>query len=294
MLALSSHDALTQKQLKNFGLTESSGLTSVKSAEKFLKKVGIALRYWRAEKLPLASLYHAAVGSPETPQKEKNAFGTSLREESQRIAIELTNHLLACHQGIEVNVIAGRISLVHRDLAPSLCVLVRRHRSPMNLDDISAEAKKVFQFIEKKKETTAGEVRKFLGKPARDLNNDPAYNALAELQSKLLIDRGPFLVRKTGIPYLSKEGYPYHCFHQAHEDLVKVATKLARDEAAQNFLHGYLRGAVFATDKKLLSMFKEFFTAAELNDALEHLKKLNKISIEDVKRDRLIVAKSGK
>jgi len=290
MPVFSTHDARIQKQLENFGLTEPSRLTSVKSAEKFLKKVGIALRYWRTEKIPLASLYQAAVGSPGAPPKEKTVAGISQREEAQRIAIELTNHLLASHQGIEVNTIADRICLVHRDLVPSLYVLVRHHRPPDDLKDISVQAKKIFRFIEQSKETTAGQVRKFLGMPAIDLNNDPAYNALAELQSKLLVDRGPFLVRKSGIPYLSKEGYPYHCFHLAHEALVRESTRLTREEAAQNFLYGYLRGAVFAMDKKLLSMFKTFFTAEEMTDTLDQLK-LNKVSIENVKREKLIVIK---
>ncbi len=282
-------DPLIQKQLEKFGLTDKTRLTSVKSAEKFLKNVGIALRYWRAEKLPLASLYQAAVGSIETPPKEKNVHGISLREEGQRIAIELTNHLLASHQGIEVNVIANRIAIVHRDLIPSLYALVRHYRPPDDLKGISKQAREVFQFIEQSKETTAGLVRKFIGIPAGDLNNDPAYNALAELQSHFLIDRGPFLMRKSGIPYLSKEGYPYHLFHRVHADLVGAATKITREDAVSNFIYGYLNGAVFANSKKLLSMFGNFITQVEMHNAIEALTKQKKVSVVIEKKDKIVV-----
>jgi len=287
----SKDDPLVQKQWENFGLTDKTSLTSVKSAEKFLKNVGIALRYWRTEKLPLASLYQAAVGSPDTPPKEKTRSGISARLDAQRIAIELTNHLLASHQGIEVNTIANRITLVHRDLVPSLYVLVRNHRPLDDVKDVSLLARKVFQFIEQNKETTAGLVRKFLGMPVSDLNNNPAYKVLAELQSKFLIDRGPFVMRKTGIPYLSKEGYPYHCFHRAHEDLVKAATRITPEDASKNFIYGYLKGAVFATDKKLSSLFGVFIAEHQLKDALTDLTKSKKISLESRKKDKLIVCK---
>lgn len=290
-MAAAVPEALVKKQLRQFGLTDNTRLTSVKSVEKLMKNVGIALRYWRTEKLPLASLYQAACGNPKAPPKEKFSPGVSQREEAQRIAIELTNHLLASHQGIEVNVIAGRIALVHRDLVPSLYVLVRNHGTTDDLSGVSPLAKKVFHFITETRETTAGLVRKFLGMPVVDLNNDPAYLALAELQSNFLIDRGPYQIRKTGIPYLSKEGYPYHCFHLAHPELVKSAAKLSRSDAAQNFLLAYLRGAVFATDMKMCSMFSAFLSRKEVNDAIETLADHKKISINIVKKDRLIISR---
>ena len=201
MPKIQSLDALTFRQLENFGLQNSHGLTSTKSAEKFLKTVGIALRYWRTDRLPLASLYQAAWGRADSPPKKgKDEPGkTSPREEAQRKAIELTNHLLATHQGIEVNVIANRIALVHRDLVPALYTLVRRHRPVTDLSEVSVTGRKVFQWMGENKEVTAGTVRKFLGIVASDLNNDPAYKALAELQSLMLVDRGPFVMRKKGI-----------------------------------------------------------------------------------------------
>ena len=234
MAKVHSLDALTLKQLENFGLCDSHGLTTAKTAEKFLKTVGIALRYWRTDRLPLASLYQAAWGGIDTPpKKEKDEPGkTSPREEAQRKAIELTNYLLATHNGIEVNVIANRLSLVHRGLIPALYRLVRRHRPVTELGDVSVTGRKVFHWMEENKEVTAGTVRTFLGIVSSDLNNDPAYKALAELQSVMLVDRGPFVMRKAGIPYLSKEGYPYHCFHLVHEDLMRAAMKLSHEEAA--------------------------------------------------------------
>ena len=276
----------------NFGLMDKNSFKNVKSAKQFLKKVGIALRYWRTEKIPMASLYQAALGSPENPPKIKDVSGMNLREESQRLAIELTNYLLASHQGIEVNMIANRITLVHRDLVPSLYVLVRHHRLPNDLRGISKEAKKVFEFIEQTKETTAGHVRKFLRMPANDLNDDPAYNALAELQRNFLIDRGPFVMRKVGIPYLSKEGYPYHCFHQAHTDLIRAATRISPKQAAVNFIYGYLKGAVFAVDKKLISMFSNFISSVEIDEAIDLMTKQNKISLLRGKKERIAVLNS--
>jgi hypothetical protein len=124
---------------------------------------------------------------------------------------------------------------------------------------VSLMAKKVFQFIEQNKETTAGLVRKFPGKPVVDLNNDPAYQVLAELQSKFLIDCGPFVMRKSGIAYLSKEGYPYHCFHRAHGDLVKAAIKITPEDATRDFIYGYMKGAVFATDRNSIPCLVNLF-----------------------------------
>jgi hypothetical protein len=283
-------DRYQRKQLENFGLSESSRITSFASAEKFLGRVGIALRYWGSEKLPLASLYQAVWGRPDMPSKsDGNLQGAG--DEIQRIAIELTNHLLGSHKGIEVNVIADRLTLVHRDVVPSLYTLVRRHRSPSDIKDISALSKKVFQFVLKNQETTAGQVRKFIGIKATGLNNDPAYNSLEELQRHLLIDRGPFVPRQKGIAYLSKEGYPYHCFHLAHKELVEAAEKLNRTQAIENFILAYLRGAIFVTARKLTSMFKIFLSSAEIGEALSSLLEKKKVSSETIGRDEIFVFK---
>jgi hypothetical protein len=52
------------------------------------------------------------------------------------------------------------------------------------------------------------------------------------------IDRGPSGVPKNGIPYLSKEGYPYRVFEKAHPDLVKAAKKMKVKDAIQALVNG--------------------------------------------------------
>jgi hypothetical protein len=285
-------DLLIQKQRSGF-LLNGSPLTSEKQAEKFLKSVGMTLRYWGSETLPLASLYQAVWGSADSPpHKEKDEpQKINLREETIRKGIGMANHLLSLHLGIEVNVIANRLVLIHRDLVPSLYVLVRRHRPVSDLTTVSVQAKRVFQLIEQNKGTTVGQVRKFLGLRSKDPAEDPAYLAVSELQSEMLIDRGPFIMREKGIPYLSKEGYPYHCFHLVHNDLALASAKLTREEATKVFLSGYLSGAVFATGKKLFSLFKTFLTRSEIDASVDYLLKKNKVFIEKIKRDDVIVFK---
>ena len=72
------------------------------------------------------------------------------------------------------------------------------------------------------------------------LQEDPAYQAFGELQHHFLVDRGPFKTPEKGIPYLSKEGYPYHFFHEAHLELVNAARQLTNKQAATIFLSSYL------------------------------------------------------
>jgi len=81
---------------------------------------------------------------------------------------------------------------------------------------------------------------------------DPADLAVAELQREMLIDRGPSSVPKNGIPYLSKEGFPYRIFEKAHPDLVKAARKMNTD-AALEIIH---KAAGPMPPKKFASMFK--------------------------------------
>jgi hypothetical protein len=283
-------EELAKQQIKNFGLNNPGGLNTTKSAEKFLQSVGIALRYWSTPNLPLASLYQAAWGTPNAPPpkgKDESAE-SSPREEALRKAIGLTNHLLASHQGIEVNVIGKRLALVHRDLVPTLYVAVRNHRPVTGLTDVTPQARKVFHFMEQQKDTTAGAVRKFLGIKATDLNNDPAYQALAELQSRMLVDRGPFIMEKKGIPYLSKEGYPYHCFHRAHKELVSASAGIRREDAVQDFLCQYLKGAAWVPDKKLFTLFNSFLSRVELEAGVKALLKKGNVSREEVGKVRVI------
>ena len=95
--------------------------------------------------------------------------------------------------------------------------------------------------------------------PQTEIGTDPADVALADLQRELLIDRGPSSVPKNGIPYLSKEGFPYRVFEKAHPELVKAAKKLKIDDAIQIILKAT---KTFPT-KKTASMFKLCLTEAE-------------------------------
>ena len=69
---------------------------------------------------------------------------------------------------------------------------------------------------------------------------------------EMLVDRGPSSVPKNGIPYLSKEGYPYRVFEKAHPELVKAAKKMKTD-AAIAAIHDAVG---FVPPRKFLAMFK--------------------------------------
>jgi hypothetical protein len=73
------------------------------------------------------------------------------------------------------------------------------------------------------------------------------------------IDRGPSSVPEKGIPYLSKEGYPYRVFETAHPDVVKVAAKLDAADAIQSIVEA--AGSIPA--KKFVSMFKQCLSPEE-------------------------------
>jgi hypothetical protein len=203
-------------------------------AIRFMKRVHFALRYNSTPALPLASMYAAA--------------------RDQRRAIELTNALLARDEVIETNVIADRLVLVHRDVMPSLYALRIRFRAAK----LSDYADRAFQLIRKDGTASAGDVRRFLGVDGMK-RPDPADLALGELQHELLIDRGPSSVPKNGIPYLSKEGFPYRVFEKAHPELVKAAKKMQVDDAMKTLLDA-ARGL---PPKKTAAMFKLCLTAAE-------------------------------
>jgi hypothetical protein len=196
-------------------------------AIRFLKQVKFALRYNSTPSLPLASMY-AAAGD-------------------QRLAIELTNALLARDEAIETNVIADRLVLAHRSIIPALYRLRVRFRA----DKLSDYAERAFRLIEKDGTASAGDVRRYLGVDGLK-RPDPADLALAELQREMCIDRGPSSVPKKGIPYLSKEGYPYRVFEKAHADLVKAAKKLTIDDA----IEALLKATKDFPPKKTATMFK--------------------------------------
>jgi hypothetical protein len=205
-------------------------------AVRFMRTVKFALRYNSTPTLPLASMY-AAAGD-------------------QRVAIELTNVLLARDEVVETNVIAGRLVLVHRDVVPALYAL-RTRRGAAKLSDY---AERAFRLIQDDGTASAGDVCRFLGVDGLK-RPDPADLALAELQREMLIDRAPSSVPKKGIPYLSKEGYPYRVFDKAHADLVKRAKRMAVDAAIREIVEA--AGPI--PPKKIASMFKLCFSEAEMN-----------------------------
>lgn len=225
-------------------------------AAKFLRRVGVALRYGAGSGLPLASMYHAASG----PDRDEAALIH---------AIEVTNRVIETAAGIEVNVIADRLCLVDRAVAPHLYTLVRRGRPVDDLSGLTLHAREAYKLLREHKEVTRGLVRDRLGVPATP-THDPGFIALDELQRDMLVDRGPFEVRRKGVPYLSKDGYPFHFFHVVHGDLAKAAGRSV-DAAAVAFLRAYLSGAMFCKIAKMTTMFRRFLRAEEIDHALASL-----------------------
>ena len=239
--------------------------------------VGMALRYGPTKGLPLASLYRVLAG----PEPDRVALSRG---------IALTNRMLGEAHAIEVHVIADRVTLVHRSLMPALYALVRRGRALDDLGDLGVHARTALALLRERKEVTAGEVRQRLGLPF-DAKGDPAYAALGELARHLLVDRGPFEIPKSGIPYLSTEGYPYHLFHQAHGELAKAGARFSVATAAEEFLETYLEAALFARVRKLAALFKAFLSPDEIEAALHTLakKKRKRVDIREVGRDRIVL-----
>ena len=167
----------------------------------------------------------------------------------------LTNALLARGEVIETNVIADRLVLAHRDVVPALYALRTRFRAAR----LSEDAECAFSLIVKNDGVSAGDVRRFLG-VAGAKRPDRADLALAELMREMLIDRGPSSVPEKGIPYLSKEGYPYRAFAKSHPELVKAAKKLKLPEAI-----AIVCGAIGPVPRrKLASMLKLCVAKEEL------------------------------
>jgi hypothetical protein len=247
-------------------------------AERFIETVGIALRYGPNPNLPLASIHQATVGS-DPPQA------------ALVLPIALTNHLLGTACAIEVDVVGGRLALVHRSLMPALYALVRRGRPVDDVSGLSLRAQEAYRLVRERTAVSAGDVRKHFGFPSTGLASDPAYAALAELRRCLLVDRGPFEPPKSGIPYLSKEGYPYHCFHEAHADLVAASRRWSIERAADRFLGAYLTAARFASPRKLASMFQDVLPRNEVEAALGRLIQARGVRSVTIGKDRVVVAR---
>lgn len=201
-------------------------IATLSDAIKFMKSVKFALRYNSTPALPLASMYGASG--------------------DKRRAIELTNALLAKGEVVETNVIAGRLVLVHRTIVPALYALRVRFRAPR----LSKYADQAFGLIRADGTASAGDVRRFIGVAGK--RTDAADLALAELQREMLVDRGPSTVPGKGIPYLSKEGYPYRVFENAHADLVKAAKMMKIENAIQTIVEA--AGPI--PPRKFASMFE--------------------------------------
>lgn len=221
--------------MKPANLTGIRKIETEDDAVNFMKSVKFALRYNSTPSLPLASMY---AGVRDT-----------------RRAIELTNALLARGEVIETNVIADRLVLVHRDMVPSLYALRTRFR----IEKLSANADHAFRLIKNEGTASAGDVRRFLGVDGMK-RPDPGDLALAELQREMLIDRGPSSVPQKGIPYLSREGYPYRIFEREHPDVLRAATKIKVGHAIRNIREAFPS----VPERKLASMFKLCFSADEL------------------------------
>lgn len=285
-------DRLSRQQAKGLWLRDRKAIKTAREAARFLKEVGFALRYDSAEGLPLASMYRAAWGkgppmSGRTVEAPARGRGW---DEAQRRAIELTNVLLAKRTAVEVNIIADRLVVVHRSVVPALYALRRRGRKPDDLEGLTIEAVRAYDFIRRKKTATAGEVSAHLG-VEKNVFPNPALYALEELQRYLLIDRGASNVPKEGIPYLSKEGYPYRIFHGAHKDLVKAAAGVALEKEGATLILAYLKAAVFIPLRKLAWLFKLCLTENELRMVLAGLVKRKKAEIRLVGKTEIILAR---
>jgi hypothetical protein len=72
-------------------------------------------------------------------------------------------------------------------------------------------------------------------------------------------------VPERGIPYLSKEGFPYRVFATAHADLVRAASRTKADDAFRTIVEA----AGTIPPKKLVAMFKLCLTPDERQRLLE-------------------------
>jgi hypothetical protein len=138
-------DLRALQRRRDAALSTGTMITGYPAAEQFVLRVGVALRYGSTPGLPLASLY--------------DAFGARAAKASLSHAIRLTNQLLGEARAIEVHVIAGRVTLVHRSLVPSLYALVRRGRELDDLAGLSAHARTALALLRQTTQVTAGPSR---------------------------------------------------------------------------------------------------------------------------------------
>jgi hypothetical protein len=264
--------ALERARRRALGLDGSIAVATVERAAAFVARVGIALRYGASEALPLASMYAACGGDDDA---------------AQRRAATLTNAMLERRDAVEITCVGGRVSLAHRTLVPALLALVRRGRAVDELD-LSDDARRALKILREHPRPTAGYVRARWGVPPKTWPN-PADAALAELQRGLVVDRGPTSVPERGAAYLGKDGIPYRFVDDVHADHVRAARALDVAEAATRLLAAYLDGAVFATRRKLASMFAACASAGELAAALDELAADGRVDIARAGGSELVI-----
>ena len=93
----------------------------------------------------------------------------------------------------------------------------------------------------------------------------------------------------SGVFYLTREGYPYRIFAEAHRQLVATATTMDRGDAASQLLTEYLGAAVFATRRKLFSIFKLLLSAEEIANSIDSMITRGVAELMRVPRDEIIV-----
>jgi hypothetical protein len=191
-----------------------------------------------------------------------------------------------------VHVIADRVTVVHRSLMPPLYALVRRGRALGDREGLGLHARAALSLLRERKQITAGDLRAHLGLRS-DPRDDPAYAALAELTHLLLVDRGPFQVPKTGIPYLSTEGYPYHLLEERHPEVVRAGARYRVEAAADDLIEAYVKGAVFVRSSRLSTLFR-FIPKAGIDAALERLAGRRAIAFQGAGRDAIAVGLTGR
>jgi hypothetical protein len=251
-------DDLVARQRFGLWLEGHAGLRTRRDAARFMDEVGLALRYNATSDLPLASMYRATQRHVPLPEDEKTAHAR---------AFDLTNQLLARGEAIEICVIASRLALASAALMPAIFALRRTGGDP----PLSDAARQSLEFITANEGASSGDVRRILN-VAGQRRPDPADLALTELQLQLLVDRGPSSAPAPGaVFYLSKEGYPYRVFAEAHPEIVSASARLSRQNAASRLLSAYLSAAVFLPIRKLQTLFRLLLSGSEIESSVAEL-----------------------
>jgi len=82
------------------------------------------------------------------------------------------------------------------------------------------------------------------------------------------------------IPYLAKEGYPYHLFEEAHLEPAKEGEEIKADQARNQWLVAFLKSRGECSLRKMGSIFKVFLTKAEIESSVQELVSARKLKIQ--------------